>query len=187
MKTKINLIIILVFSAIITNAQSFTTERIINAPAEKVWKVVGEQYGEIANSHPTVVASDYISNDSQGGEGCERVCYLNEEKTKYTHEKQLEFDSINYRFKVQISHVEGIPLNPDFSYGIYKVIPIDENSCKLVIEMNLKTSPAFLGVLAKGKFKKNIEDYQIAIQHNVLTGEHVTKDNFKEIKKKYQS
>jgi hypothetical protein len=44
-----------------------------------------------------------------------------------------------------------------------------------------------MGRLAKGKFRKNIEDYVLAIEHNVLTGETVSKDNFKEIKKKYKS
>ena len=42
-----------------------------------------------------------------------------------------------------------------------------------------------MGGLAKGKFKKNIENYAIAIEHYAATGEEVNKDNFKTIKKQY--
>ena len=40
---------------------TFSVERIINAPAEKVWKVVGEDFGAIANSHPKIVSSSSLS------------------------------------------------------------------------------------------------------------------------------
>ena len=40
-----------------------------------------------------------------------------------------------------------------------------------------------MGGLAKGKMKKTIEDYEIAVEHYVLTGEEVNQENFKEIKK----
>ncbi|MEL7342871.1 MAG: hypothetical protein AAGM67_20470, partial [Bacteroidota bacterium] len=32
--------------------QTFTVSHVIQAPADKVWAVVGEDYGAIANSHP---------------------------------------------------------------------------------------------------------------------------------------
>ena len=51
--------------------------------------------------------------------------------------------------------------------------------------MNYRTKPAFMGGMMKGSFKKLINDYFIAIEHHVKTGEKVTKDNFKEIKKAY--
>lgn len=47
--------------------------------------------------------------------------------------------------------------------------------------------PAFMGGMMKGQFKKLINDYFIAIDHHVATGEKVTKANFKEIKKQYVS
>ena len=54
------------------------------------------------------------------------------------------------------------------------------------MELNLKTNPGFMGTLAKGKFKAQIADYMLAVQHYVSTGEEVNKDNFKDIKKKYK-
>ena len=192
MKLSIQLSVTAIFSLISVlgfsqkKTQSFTVERIINAPAAAVWKVVGVNYGDVADSHPGLVASEYVGDQHEGGEGCVRICYLNEEKTKYTQEKQLNFDTTNYTFTVQISHVEKIPLDADNSTAVYKVVPVDAKSSKIIIEMNLRTNPAFMGALAKGKFRKNIEDYAIAIQHNVLTGEKVNQENFKKIKAKYE-
>jgi len=44
-----------------------------------------------------------------------------------------------------------------------------------------------MGGLMKGKFKKLIADYFIAIEHHIRTGESVNKSNFKSIKKLYAS
>lgn len=165
--------------------QDFSVERIIAAPANAVWKVVGEQYGEIANSHPGVVASEYEGAQTQGGEGCVRICYINDDSTKYTTEKQVNYDKVNYSFDVQISHVEKIPLDAEYSVASYKVIPLTPTTSKLIISFKLRTKPAFMGAIAKNKFKSTITDYTIAIEHNVLTGEHINKENFKEIKARY--
>ena len=163
----------------------FTIERIIQAPASKVWKVVGEDYGAIANSHPKIVSSEYNQGFITGGENAVRTCYFNEKGTKYLQETQLEFDAENYRFKVRMERTDGLPINADYSYGIYKVTPINDTSCTLAMTMVYRTKPAFLGGLAKGRFKKDIANYLLAVEHHVLTGENVSKENFKEIKKKY--
>ena len=166
--------------------QSFTVERVIQAPVDKVWAVVGEDFGAIANSHPKIVSSNYVGGALKGGEGAERQCNLNEKGTKYVKEKQVAYDAENHTFKAQVYHVGGLPLDPNYNYAIYRVEKIDENSSKLVIDMGLRTNPSFMGAMMKGKFKKNIEDYALAVEHHVLTGENVNKDNFKEIKKQYQ-
>jgi hypothetical protein len=51
--------------------------------------------------------------------------------------------------------------------------------------MQYRTKPGFMGGIMKGSFKKLINDYFIAIEHHVKTGEKVTKDNFKDIRKLY--
>ena len=167
--------------------KSFTVTRTIPASAEKVWKVVGEDYGAISNSHPLLASSEYIDGSLKGGEGVERVCYLNETKTKYTKEKQIQYNPKEYSFRAQIFAQDGLPLDAENSFMDYDVDKIDDNTSLLKFHMTFRTQPAFLGALAKGKFKKNIENYAIAIEHHVLTGENVTKENFKEIKKKYNN
>lgn len=168
-------------------SQSFTVSRVINAPADKVWAIVGEDYGAIANSHPLIVSSEYLHGSLKGGEGVERVCNMNDAGTKYTHEKQINFDPENYTFRAQIFHAEGIPMVPEVSFMDYKVEPIDGNSSKLVMTMNFRTKPAFMGAMAKGKMMKTIEGYALAVEHHVLTGQTINKGNFKEISKQYKS
>lgn len=191
MKTKIKSIVTLVLLLISLNAfsqkkaQGFTISRTINAPAESIWKVVGEDFGAIANSHPSVISSNYLNGSLKGGEGAERVCNLNEKGTRFVHEKQIMFNPEEFTFKAQVYHADGVPMDPKYTYAIYRVIPLSNSSSKLEIEMSYRTKPAFLGWLIKGKYKNTLKDYLIAVEHHVLTGENVTKDNFKTIKKQY--
>ena len=69
MKTKIQFFFLAVFTFVnfqvamaqTKKVQTFTVSHIIDAPAEKVWAIVGEDYGAIAYSHPKIVSSDYIN------------------------------------------------------------------------------------------------------------------------------
>ena len=187
LKTSISLIIMIVGTTGFAQkkAQTFTVSRVIEATAQQVWTVVGDDYGAIANSHPGIVSSEYKNGSLKGGEGAERVCYLNDKKTKATHEKQIEFDSKNYRFKAKVYQADGIPMDPEYTYAVYKVEAIDATSSKLIIQMNYRTKPAFMGAMAKGRFKKIMTGYALAVDHHVRTGEVVNKENFKEIKKQY--
>ncbi|MEM9820398.1 MAG: hypothetical protein AAF985_04980, partial [Bacteroidota bacterium] len=93
------LIFVMVFNFQMSHAQKkvkrFTVSHLINAPAEKVWAVVGEDYGAIANSHPKIVSSAYINGSLKAGEGAERVCYFNEKQTKYLLITYTEFSELD--------------------------------------------------------------------------------------------
>ena len=167
--------------------QTFTISHIIDAPADGVWAIVGEDYGAIANSHPKIVKSDYVSGTLQAGEGAERVCYFNEKGTRYLKEKQVNFDPDNYTFKNQVFQAGKFPVDPEYTFAIYKVEPLGDNQSKFTFDMNYRTKPAFMGGLMKGNFKKLIRDYAIAIEHHIKTGVDVNKDNFKDIRKGYAS
>ena len=167
------------------NTKEFTVERVIPASAEQVWKIVGEAYADIAKSHPKLSGSHYLEGTPKSGEGCVRVCSFNESGSKYTKEKMVNFNPEEYSFKAEIKHAGGLPLDTTLSYMQYDVDPIDGGHSKLILKMVYRTNPSFIGALAKGKFRKNIEDYAIAIEHYTLTGEEVSPDNFKEIKKIY--
>jgi hypothetical protein len=167
-------------------AQTFTVTRTIKAPAQKVWAVVGEDFGAIANSHPKIASSNYINGTLKSGEGAERVCNFDEEGSKYVHEKQIHYDPQNYTFTAQIFHAYKLPLGPENNFAVYTVVPIDENTSKLVLDLSIATDPAIMGKLFKGRFKRTIEDYAIAVEHHVLTGENVNSENFKHIKKQYK-
>lgn len=163
--------------------QNFTVSHLINASAAEVWAVVGEDYGAIANSHPKIVSSNYVAGSLKAGEGAQRVCNFNAKGTKYVKEKQLNFDPENMTFRNQVYQAGRFPLDPELTYAIYQVEAVDANTSRFTFQMTYRTKPAFMGAMAKGSFKKLIADYAIAIEHHILTGEKVTKDNFKAIKK----
>lgn len=193
MKQIIKFSFLMAFFTLITiqsaNAQkkvkTFTVEHVINAPADKVWTVVGEDYGAIANSHPAIVSSNYVNGTLKAGEGAERVCNFDDEGKQFLKEKQVNYDPANYTFKNQVYQAGKFPVSPEHTFAIYKVVPIDKNTSKFVFNMTYRTTPAFMGGMMKGNFKKLIADYAIAIEHHVNTGENVNKDNFKDIKKQY--
>lgn len=167
--------------------KTFQVSHIIKAPAAEVWAVVGEDYGAIANSHPKIVSSNYINGTLQAGEGAERVCHFNEKGTQFLKEKQVNFDPENYTFKNQVFQAGKFPVNPEYTFAVYKVEAIDESTSRFTFDMTYRTKPAFLGGMMKGAFKKLISDYALAVEHHVNTGEKVNKDNFKSIKKQYNT
>lgn len=165
--------------------QTFTVSHIINAPADQVWVVVGEDYGAIAHSHPKIISSNYINGTLKAGEGAERVCNFNESGTRYLQEKQVNYDPDNYTFKNQVFQAGKFPVDPAHTFAIYKVEAIDATHSRFSFDMTYRTKPAFMGGMMKKNFLKLIEDYALAIEHHINTGEKVNKDNFKAIKKEY--
>ncbi len=167
--------------------QSFTVSRDIDASVEEVWRVVAEEYADIAKSHPYLSSSSYLEGSDHAGEGCERVCHLSDNGKKYTHEKQIDFDPKNHTFKVVIFHSQGLPLDSDYSTAIYRVQSLENNKSRLSFQMNYRTKPAFMGAMAKGKFKKTISDYLMGVDYHVTTGKNVEKEDLKEIKQHFKS
>ncbi|WP_400079830.1 SRPBCC family protein [Winogradskyella sp. R77965] len=167
--------------------QKFKVSKIIPHSAEKVWAVVGEDYGAVAYSHPKIMTSDYVNGSLIAEVGAERVCYFNEKETQFLKERIISYDPENMTFVNQVFQAGKFPVDPKYTKGIYKIEAIDENSCRFVFNMEYRTKPAFMGGFAKGKFKKLIRDYAISIEHYVGTGEKVTKDNFRQVKKAFKA
>ena len=167
--------------------RSFTVSKEIDLPADKVWAIVGEDYGAIANSHPKIVSSEYINGSMHACEGAERVCNFNDEGTQYLKEKMLNYDPDNMQFTNQVFQARKFPVDPAYTKAIYKVRDLGNGKSLVSFDMQYRTKPAFMGAMMKGNFKRLIEDYFIAIEHHARTGESVTKDNFKKIKKEYKS
>lgn len=164
----------------------FQLSKTLDIPASEVWKVVGEDYGAIAYSHPKIVSSNYLEGTLNAGKGAERICHFNDKGNKYLKEKITEFDSENMTFVNQVFQAGKFPVDPEYTRAIYKVDDLGNGKSRLSFDMQFRTKPAFMGMMAKGQFKKLIKDYFIAIEHHVKTGEKVTKNNFKSIKKMYK-
>lgn len=165
--------------------QTFKESKILDLPAEKVWAVLGEDYGAVANSHPKIISSSYINGSLKAEEGAERVCNFNEKGTKFLREKILSYEPENMTLVNAVYQAGRFPVDPAYTKAVYKVEPMANGRSRISFDMQFRTKPAFMGAMAKGSFKRLIRDYFIAIEHHVKTGEKVTKDNFRKIKKQY--
>ncbi|TAI49544.1 SRPBCC family protein [Flagellimonas allohymeniacidonis] len=163
----------------------FVESKVIDIPAEKVWAIVGEDYGAIAYSHPKIISSNYINGTLKAGEGAERVCNFNEKGTKFLKEKMVDYNPEKMSFTNTVYQSGRFPVDPDYTKAVYRVEPLAGGKSKITFEMQYRTKPAFMGSMAKGSFKKLIRDYFISIEHHAKTGEKVTKENFRKIKKLY--
>ena len=165
--------------------QKFLISKVIDVPADEVWEVVGEDYGRIAYSHPRIIESDYINGSLKAGEGAERICYFNEKQTQYLKEKMIDYSPESMSFTNTVFQAGKFPVDPEYTRAVYRVKDLGNGTSELSFDMQYRTKPAFMGAMAKGKFKRLIADYFIAVEHHAKTGEEVTKKNFKEIRKKY--
>jgi len=167
--------------------QEFKVSKVINVSADKLWAVVGEDYGKIAHSHPKIIASEYVDGSLKAGEGAQRVCYFNEKQTQYLKEKMVNYAPERMSFTNKVYQAGKFPVDPDYTKAVYQVKDLGNGTSEFSFDMQYRTKPAFMGAMAKGKFKKLINDYFIAVEHYTKTGEKVTKENFKAIKKRYAS
>lgn len=162
-------------------------ERTMPFSAKKVWATIAEDYGKVAESHPRIIRSDYEAGSLKGELGAQRMCAFNTQETQILHEKITQWDPENMTLVNSILEAKKFPLDEDNSRGIYQVIPVDANSSKLKIRFEFRTTPAFMAGMMKGNFKSLLDDYMIAVEHNIKTGEAVNRDNFKDIRKQYLS
>jgi len=182
----------LLAAVVAINAQSMEkryktieVSRVLPFNASTVWQTVAVDYGRIAQSHPQIVASDYEQGSLVGELGAFRKCSFNERGTKVLHEQIVDWSDEDMQFTNRVLTAQNFPVDPDNSRGIYKVEPIDANSSRLSITFQYRTKPAFMAGMVKGSFKKILNNYMIAVEHHIATGEAVTKENFKNIKKQY--
>lgn len=182
-------VVLLSFSSVEKKPRVHTLKlsRVLPFSADEVWKVVGEDYGKIAHSHPKIVSSKYIDGSLKGGEGVARICHFNESGTRFLKEKIVNFDPQNFQFTNQVFQAGKFPLDPELTRAVYKITPLNGSSCRLTFDMQYRTKPAFMGSMMKKNFKKVINEYFISIEHHIKTGEIVTKENFKKIRRLYSS
>ena len=103
------------------------------------------------------------------------------------HEKITKWNAEEMSFTQIIKDYKKFPIDKEHTEVVYSVERIDGNTSKIKANLMYRTKPAFMGGMAKGKFRGMLEDYFLAIEHHIKTGEKVTVENFKSIKKHYKS
>ena len=159
----------------------------IDAPAERVWEALVLDYGEISNFSPYIYSSNYENGSLKGGEGVERKCMFNKKGTKWSHEKLVDVDHEHMVARNLVIGGKKLPLNFDNSQAFYRVRDNGDGTCTASYEFQFRTKPAFLAIIAKGGFKKQMSGTLVGLKHYVETNEKVTPMNkkYKEIKDKY--
>jgi len=167
--------------------QTVKVELRIDAPADKVWEAMVLDYGAISNFSPYIYASNYEAGSLKGEVGAERKCSFNSKGSQWVHEK---IKSIDHDKRVMINvPIDGakLPLDYDNTQAFYTVKENPDGSSTAGYEMQFRTKPAFMGMLAKGGFKKQLGGTLVGLKHFVETGEKVNLANekYEEIKDKY--
>ena len=62
---------------------SFVVEREINASADQVWKVIGEDFAHVADSNPICPESSFVDGFTKPELGAKRIMSMSENKKKY--------------------------------------------------------------------------------------------------------
>ncbi len=163
--------------------QTFEVQDTIAANIDSVWSIMVENFGDPAAYTPNLYHSHSLTDTTEIREGSQRFCALNEKGSKFLKEEIEFMDKENYYFRVKINEISQ-PLNTDLSRVNIYLIELSPNSTIVRIQMSYRTKPAFVGGLAKGKFKSIFKDLLIGLNHYAQTGERVNASigNFKKIK-----
>ena len=198
MKTKrlfVAALALLLIGTDLANAQSMSkkyktilSEKIIEAPASRVWQAMVLDYGEIANFSPYIFASNYEHGSVMGEVDAERKCAFNAKGSRWTHEKIKEIDHEDMIMKNIVIDAAKFPLDQDNSFAYYSVKDNGDGTSTASYEFRYRTKPGFMTGMVKGKFQKTLDDTLTGLKHYIETGEVVnaTTGNWDEIKSSYE-
>lgn len=171
------------------NYRTVKVELKIDAPAEKVWQAMVIDYGNIGNFSPYIYSSNYLAGSLKGEKGAQRKCSFNDKGTQWVQERIADIDTKNRVMRNVPFAGAKLPLNFDNSQAFYTVRDNGDGTSTAGYQFDFRTKPAFMGLLAKGGFKKQLAGTLIGLKHYVETGEKVTPMNEKydDIKDTYEN
>ncbi|MDW3195505.1 MAG: SRPBCC family protein [Cytophagales bacterium] len=164
---------------------SFEVIQEIQAPVSRVWRVVAEDFGNVHLSNPIATHSAYLDGYDRPVVGAKRIMYMSENRKKYFVDRLAKLDPEKH-LTIEIAEKKGFPIRPAYTWVNMDLEALASGATELTIRFNYLTKPGFLKGLAKSGLKKNFKEYAWAIDHHVMTGEAISSDNWKDIRKKYK-
>ena len=152
----------------------FVVSKIIEFPADDVWRIVAEEYGDQYRSNPFVFHSEWIGWDTTVQDGARRLCHFAEDGSKQGKERMVNVDKDAYTFTTQVFEAKGIEADPGHSGLTYRITPLFDTACRLEMEVQSKTLPAFVGTVKRELFEEMVKGYMLGIEYHLKTGEDVT-------------
>jgi len=167
--------------------KSIEVEIDISAPAEKVWNAMVKDYGAISNWSPYIYAANYENGSLEGVKGAERKCDLNENGTRWVHERIASIDDKKMEMRNIILDGAKFPLDKENTQAYYRVKDNGDGTSTASYLMQFRGKPAIMTGMMRGSFKKSLENNLKGLKHYVETGEKVTPENdkIKDIKDLY--
>ncbi|WP_298542949.1 SRPBCC family protein [uncultured Aquimarina sp.] len=160
----------------------------IDAPAERVWEIIGTNFANIADSNPDCPYSEWADGYHKAEVGAKRIMYMTDSRDKkYFVDEIAKYDPANYHITIEITNKKGFgTLNINYTWVNMDVEKISENKTLLKIRFHYLTKPKFLKGLAKGSMRKGFQKYAYGIDYHAETGELVTEKKWKAIKHLYK-
>ncbi len=167
---------------------TIVAERVINAPAAKVWETMVLDYGRISNFSPFIYTSDYQNGSLKGEVGAERKCHFNESGSRFAHEKILAIDSENMIMQNAVIEAGKLPMDTQNSQAFYRVKDNGDGTSTASYEFQFRAKPAFMTKLMRSSFQKQLDETLMGLDHYVTTGEIVNAQigNWKTLRAQYE-
>ncbi|GAB5526247.1 MAG: hypothetical protein Roseis2KO_41190 [Roseivirga sp.] len=152
----------------------------IHASKEDVWDIVFNKFGEVNDFNPLIEGSHYLQGE-EGSVGCERQCAI-DAKTNVSERITRAEPGLNFDIEI---FEGGLPMM-DKMKARFDLVELAPDKTEVLLTMTYSTKPTFMGGLVKGKMGKFFMKMLIGLKYHLETGELVTKENIREIEKRYK-
>jgi hypothetical protein len=153
---------------------------VIDAPKERVWDVLFNQYGDIHIHNPTMVTSNYLHHGTKGELNAVRHCTFSDKL--FLDEKITEVKGTDSFKIVVVAH--NLPFVKDMS-AVYKVMAVGDEKTELTMISFNSFSPDFMKYLMRGQMAKSLLKHLFSLKYFVETGKVVTKDDYAQVRKNF--
>ncbi|MBL4657921.1 MAG: SRPBCC family protein [Flavobacteriales bacterium] len=158
-----------------------TIDIVVNTDKESLWDLTFNRFGEVNVFNPVIEGSHYMS-EAKGQVGCERQCALD---SKGGHVIERIIDATDHdSFELEI--IGGNMPMMEQAFVRFDFEERAPNRTYVKLFMRFRSKPAFMAPLMAIMIKGMLTDMLKGLKYHLETGEMVTKENIKEIKKAYK-